>query len=83
MIRDIVECIGYFIYNIEMEKKPEKHIILASNLPRDISQKEVTEYFSDRKRSGGGPIVKMKLTQIAKRAFIRFKDRGGKILDKS
>ncbi|KAK3085052.1 hypothetical protein FSP39_023555 [Pinctada imbricata] len=57
--------------NLSDEYVPQQ-VVRISQLPLNVSAEDITRYFSNKRLSGGGPIMNLKLIPILQKAYIQF-----------
>lgn len=60
------------------EQEAYTHSIVVSNLPQDVQEEELWEYFERRREHGGGPVTDMRLNTQKGEAIVNFTDYKGK-----
>lgn len=77
-----VPCYGissgiFFSRPLFTEQEAYTHSIVVSNLPRDVQEEELREYFERRREHGGGPVKDMRLNTQRGEAIVNFTDYRG------
>lgn len=73
----VIASVIFFSRPLFTEQEAYTHSIVVSNLPRDVQEEELREYFERRREHGGGPVKDMRLNTQRGEAIVNFTDYRG------
>ena len=73
---------GNFLYNYTYVEYGGTYTnsIRVSNLPPDVIEEELREYFERRQEQGGGPVKYLSMSSQTGEAVVSFRDSRGKVV---